>query len=157
MTSAGRISLAARRTLPQSGFVCLQCRLRTSTTVRLTNPSITLPYASRRHESWMDTEKLRKKIWGSETPPGQEDPYGEESVLDRRRREREQEREKSEELQPVPKKNLGGGKDQTEYVPATTVEGLETVGAPGWETKQWAEENCFQGFDQLYGNNCDIY
>ena len=123
----------------------------------MTNPSITLPYASRRHDSWMDTDKLRKKIWGSDTPPGQEDPYGEESVFDRRRREREQEKEKSEELQPVPKGKVGGAEDQTEYVPATTTEGLETVGWPGWETKEWAEKNYFQGFDQLYGNNCDIH
>lgn len=112
----------------------------------MTNPSITLPYASQRHQSFFDTDKLRKKIWGSDTPPGQEDPYGEESVLDRRRREREQEKERSEELQRVPKKKLVDGKDQTEYVPATTIEGLETVGAPGWETKQWVEKTLFQGF-----------
>ena len=157
MTSAGRISLAARRTLPQSGFVCLQCRLRTSSTVRITNPSVTLPYASHRHQSFFDTEKLRRKIWGSDTPPGQEDPYGEESVLDRRRREREQERERSEELQRLPKTESGDGKDQAEYVPATTIEGLETVGAPGWDTKQWVEKNPFHGFNQIYGNNCDIH
>ncbi|CAD6567671.1 MAG: hypothetical protein ASARMPREDX12_000594 [Alectoria sarmentosa] len=107
---------------------------------------ITIPYASRRHASWVDTEKLRKKIWGSETPPGQEDPYGKESVFDQRRREREQEIEKGMELEPVPEGEVGKSEEQTGYVEATTTEGLERVGWPGWGTKEWEEENSYRGF-----------
>ena len=121
-----------------------------------TPSSITLPYASRRHASWLDSENLRKKIWGP-NPPGQEDPYGKEGIFDRRRREREeqgeQDRERGRELEPVPESEMGESGDQTEYVKATTAEGLETVGGPGWETRHWEnanEENLFQGFGRLF-------
>lgn len=156
MTSVGRFSLAACLTLPQPGYVCLECRLRASQAVRTFKPSITLPYASRRHASWITTEKLRKKIWGSEKPPGQEDPYGKESVFDHKRREREQERERGRELEPAPEREVETPEDETEYVEATTAEGLETVGGPGWGTREWEREegNSFQGFVQLY---CEFY
>ncbi len=96
----------------------------------------------------MDTDKLRKKIWGSETPPGQEDPYGKESVFDQRRREREQERERGRELEPAPEMEVEEPEDQTDYVEATTAEGLETVGGPGWGAREWedTEGNLFEGF-----------
>jgi hypothetical protein len=41
------------------------------------------------------TEKIRRKIWGTDNPPGLADPYGGPSFLERRRMEREQ-REKGE-------------------------------------------------------------
>lgn len=168
MTSAGHLSLAARLTLPRSGYVCARCRLKASTAVRTTNSLITLPYASRRHASWLDSDTLRKKIWGSETPPGQEDPYGKESVFDRKRREREQEGEqegehdggKGRELELVPERQVGKPEGQTKYVKATTAEGLETVGGPDWGTTAWETrnvKNSFEGFGQLYCEHCDAY
>lgn len=96
----------------------------------------------------MNTDKLRKRIWGSEVPPGQEDPYGKEGVFDQKRREREQDREKGRVLEPAPEREVETPQDQTEYVEATTAESLETVGGPGWGTKQWKKEkgNSFIGF-----------
>lgn len=153
MTSAGRLSFAAHLKLPPSSYVCLNCQLRASAVVRTTNPSITLPYASSRHASWIDTDKLRKKIWGTETPPGQEDPYGKESVFDAKRREREQEREKSRrELNPGPSQEVQKGlEDQTDDgVQATTTEGLKTAGGPDWEAEAWEEKNDpFEGFGKV--------
>ena len=161
MTSTGRFNLAARLTLPLPGFICLQCRLRASQAVRTFKPSITLLHASRRHAGWTSTEGLRKKIWGSENPPGQEDPYGKESVFDQKRREREQERERGKELEPAPEAEAEAEtpEDETEYVEGTTTEGLKTVGGPGWGRKEWEmkEGNSFQGYVQLYsgyGNVC---
>lgn len=159
MTSAGRFNIAARRLAsPQSCYVCLQCRLRASTASRATNPSITLPFASRRHAGSV-TDRLRKKIWGTETPPGQEDPYGKEGVFDRRRREKEQEREKDRELEQVPQKEVGKSEDETEYVKATTAEGLGRVGGPGWGMEKWEEEesNYFYGFGQVHCEYCDAH
>lgn len=67
-----------------------------------------------------------------------------ESVFDQRRREREeereQERENSRDIEPVKTK------DQADYVEATTSEGLEILGEPGWETSEWKAENQFRGF-----------
>lgn len=139
--------------LPPSGFVCLKCQLRASAAVRTTNPPITLPYTSRRHASWIDTDKLRKKIWGTDTPPGQEDPYGKESVFDAKRREREQEREKGrKELKPGPSPELQKRPEDEvdDGVKATTTEGLKTAGGPDWEREEWEEKNDpFKGFGQL--------
>lgn len=162
MTSAGRITFAAHLTLPRSGYVCLKCQLRASTAVRRINPSITIPYASRRHASWITTDNLRKKIWGTETPPGQEDPYGKESVFDQKRREREQEREqereKSRELKPGTKQDKEKPEDQTDNVTATTTEGLQTVGGPDWEAEAWDKEvDSFEGFGQFPGEHFDVY
>ena len=158
MTSAGRLSFAAHLRLPPSGYVCLKCQLLASAAIRTTNSSITLPYASRRHASWIDTDKLRKKIWGTETPPGQEDPYGKESVFDQKRREREQERQKSRELQPRPEQAAEKPEDETDDVKATTTEGLETVGGPDWEKEEReAEDDSFEGFGQLHSEHCDVY
>ena len=165
MTPAGRFGSAARRTLPQSTYVCLQCRLRASTVIRSTNPSISLTYAARRHASWLDTDKLQKRIWGTETPPGKEDPYGKESAFDRQRREREQENEgergresvPAEELEWVPEEEpeeepeLAPSEEEEqpgvshEHVPATA-EGLERVGGRKWGKAEWKAENLFQGF-----------
>ena len=126
--------------------------------VRMTDPSITIPYASRRHASWIDTDKLRKKIWGSETPPGQEDPYGKESVFDQKRREREQEREKGRELKPGPEQGVEKPEDEIDNVTATTTEGLQTVGGPNWEAEAWDKEiDSFEGFGQFPHGHCDVY
>lgn len=156
MTPAGRFGSAVRHTLPQSNYICLQCRFRASTAVRSTNPSISLTYASRRHASWLNTDKLRKKIWGTENPPGQEDPYGKESAFDRQRREREQENEKERGLDQLPEEELESaleGEDE-QYIPATTAEGLERVGDRGWGRDEWEAENSFQGFGQF---SCKLY
>ena len=40
------------------------------------------------------TEKLRRKIWGTDNPPGLEDPYGDRSVFDQsKKKERRLEKE----------------------------------------------------------------
>ena len=157
MTSAGRFGSAARNALPQSGYVCSQCRLRASTAVRTTNPSTSLPYVFRRQASWLDTTKLRKRIWGTETPPGRDDPYGKESVFDRKRRERQQKTEGEREVESVPEGREETPEGDTDYVPATTGHGLERVGGPDWGATQWEAENPFQGFGQIYCKHCDVY
>lgn len=151
MTSASRFGSAVRHKLPQSSYVCLQCRFRASTPTQSANSSISLTYTSRRHASWLNTDNIRKKIWGTENPPGQEDPYRKESAFDRKRREREQENEEERPLDLVPDEELEsalGGEDE-QYVPATTAEGLERVGDRSWGRDEWEAENSFQGFGQF--------
>ena len=151
MNSAGRFGPAARHKLPQSRYICLQCRLRTSAAIRTTDSSISLYYPPRRYASWLSTDKLRKKIWGTETPPGQADPYARESESHRATRE-------GDESAPENKPDLGpdlGPED--DYVPATTAEGLKWVGGHGWGKAEWEAENPFQGFGQFYYEHCNIY
>ena len=156
MTSVGRFGSIARHTLPQPHYVCLQCRLRTSAATRTTNSSISLTYAPRRHASWVNTDKLRKKIWGTETPPGQKDPYVRESESDRTRREREQENGEAKKLESAPEKKPQSAPED-EYVKATTAKGLKRVGGHGWGNAEWEAENPFQGFGQFYCEHCNVY
>ena len=169
MTSTGRFGSAVRHTLFQSNYVCLQCRLRASTAIPTINPSISLTHSSRRHASY--TDKLRKKIWGTETPPGQKDPYVKESVSDKERREREQENEEEkglpsesedkpestpegEEGEAAEEGEGGQSEDDREF---GTIEGLETVGGRGWGQAEWEAKNSFQGLGQSYYIYCDVY
>lgn len=68
----------------------------------------------------------------------------------------EPEREKTRESKPEPEREIESPEDQTDYVAATTAEGLEVVGGPGWGTREWEQEegNSFQGFG-LYSEYCD--
>jgi len=81
-----------------SPYLCLVCKLQTS--------SLSTSYA-RSAPKTPYTEKIRQKIWGTDTPPGQEDPYGDASVFDRTKKgkqveEQEEENEKPEEdLEPT--------------------------------------------------------
>ena len=156
MTSAGRFGSVARHSVTQSRYVCLQCRLQTSAATRTTNSSISLTYAPRRQASWVSTDKLRKKIWGTETPPGQADPYVRESEDDRTRRERNEESEEAKKLGSAPEKKPKSVPED-EYVPATTAKGLKRVGGHGWGKAEWEAENPFQGFGQLYYEHCNVY
>ena len=131
MTSAGRFGSAARHTLPQSPYVCLQCRLRTSAATRTTNSSISITYAPRRHASWLNTDKLRKKIWA-------------------------QANEGVKQLESAPEKKQESTPEE-KYVPATTAKGLKWVGGHGWGDAEWQAENQFQGFGQFYCQHCNVY
>lgn len=69
------------------------------------------------------TERLRRKIWGTDSPPGLKDPYGGQGFFERqwgnkRRPEQEGERD-TEETDIAPPDS---------YVGATTSDGLERIG-----------------------------
>ncbi|MCJ1398922.1 hypothetical protein MMC11_002123 [Xylographa trunciseda] len=96
------------------------------------------------------TEKIRRKIWGTQNPPGQADPYGDASILD-------QSKGQPPELEPEPEgvsqvsttgdKSLPSSTAYADYVPATTWEGLDQIGgATGWWEEAWDQDNQFNGF-----------
>ncbi|KAI9793208.1 MAG: hypothetical protein M1816_000629 [Peltula sp. TS41687] len=92
--------------------------------LRTKKPSLRIPFSSSaiRTESEPFTQRLRKKIWGTDTPPGQDDPYVRLTPEEKARQEerRRQEPEKKVAAQPEV--------SDDEYQPATTWDGLETVG-----------------------------
>ena len=62
------------------------------------------------------TEKVRRKLWGTENPPGMKDPY-----------------EVVEAAEPAEVAETAGRED-ADYVPATSWEGIEKIGhLGGWE------------------------
>ena len=82
-------------------------------------------FASRRNASGKFTEGLRKRIWGTEEPLGQEDPYGDKSLLDRTK-EKEAAEERSEETpdtEPITSRPRGRDLGD-DYVPATSIADL---------------------------------
>ncbi|OJJ66688.1 hypothetical protein ASPBRDRAFT_137342 [Aspergillus brasiliensis CBS 101740] len=74
------------------------------------------------------SERVRRKLWGTDNPPGLKDPYGE-SLLEKRFGKAKAQPEAEAELEPG-----------VDYEPATTWEGLERVGhLGGWKDVPRAE------------------
>jgi hypothetical protein len=125
--------------IPSPLYLCLACRHQnTSFSTSALRPAPKLPY----------TEKVRQRIWGTDKPPGLEDPYGDASVFDQlKKRAPEQELEaRNGQTEESPK---GVGQSATEdpvdeggYEPATSVEGLQWVGGD----PVWQPEEDFAGF-----------
>jgi hypothetical protein len=91
------------------------------------------------------TEKIRQRIWGTDAPPGLEDPYGDGSVFDKtKKRAQEQKVENRQEKRKEERK--AATPDMSTYEPAETWDGLEQVG--GFENywKEWDADHRFKGF-----------
>lgn len=164
MASESRLSaIASRRSLPplltapRTSFVCLQCRLSASAATRKQFLSAKPLVPSREYASF--TDKLRKKIWGTDTPPGQENPYGDSSVIDQLRRVKDLEDErKGTRAQVAPtseeRKELEDDGEAPDYVPQATWDGMERVGYEGWGREAWDKAHPFEGFVHFeYTNN----
>lgn len=119
-------------------------------------PAYSLNHTARRHASSGQTpftDRLRQRIWGSDKPPGLEDPYGGEGVISKAlRKSRDKldgEQEQVVQAQVVQEQELyrdqadeqaeaaaaaaqvGRGKDSQytgEFTPAATAEGLRVIG-----------------------------
>ena len=123
-----------------SPFVCLRCRSRRLPPLQ---PLVIQRYASDDNKS--NLSSVRKKIWGTEHPPGQRDPY--EQLTAEQRAEQEQEMEAEREMEA--KKQAEAevvAEAEAEYEPATTWDGLERIGGPtGWWEEAWDREHQFEG------------
>ena len=90
------------------------------------------------------TEKVRQRIWGTDQPPGQEDPYGDASVFDKTKKgTQEVEVEHYEEPQAPVTAETPEIEASTNYQPAYTWDGLEEVGV---SDEEWDPDYNFQGF-----------
>lgn len=95
------------------------------------------------------TEKVRRKIWGTDQPPGLENPYGDSSVFDRTKERAREQRAAEKEAEQEARKatRLTMADVDPSYVPATNWEGLERVGGFGnWWKENWDPEHQFEGF-----------
>ena len=110
MASAHRFAAASARVTVRSradsGYVCLNCQLRALSTSRKPAPSQrpnTLSqsrrYASNDGFEGSFADKLRKKMWGTENPPGQRNPYVKESPEEREERLAEEEEREAREME----------------------------------------------------------
>ncbi|EFQ97763.1 hypothetical protein MGYG_00804 [Nannizzia gypsea CBS 118893] len=150
--------------LTSSRYVCTNCRWQSlprarnliSTPPRRYNSSGNLPF----------TEKVRRKLWGTDNPPGLKDPYGGESILERRARELRESREASsaepqgtseESVQAMAEED--NAEAMADYTPAINWDGLEHVGSLGeWWEKPPTGMDRFDAFmrREKITNNNDI-
>ncbi|MCJ1355689.1 MAG: hypothetical protein MMC33_005681 [Icmadophila ericetorum] len=131
-SSLGRLSV---RSSPSSSYVCLHCRRRGALPYHQTSTLSTS--VSRKAADKSFTGRLRRGIWGTDTPPGAEDPYTQ--------------RPSPEPVEDSNAALLGTKKpkpiDQVGYEPAVTWDGLEHIGgASGWWEADWDRDHQFTGF-----------
>ncbi|EEQ27342.1 conserved hypothetical protein [Microsporum canis CBS 113480] len=138
--------------LTGSRYVCTNCRWQS---LPRTRNLISIP--SRRYNSSDNlpfSEKVRRKLWGTDNPPGLKDPYGGESMLERRARELRESREEVKESEPQETSDEyaqvveeGNSEPMGDYTPAATWDGLEHVGSLGeWWEKPATEVDRFDAF-----------
>ena len=136
------------RPTSSSPFVCHFCRTRLSSAPPRATLSTSSALRAERNGSSQSTklpftEKIRRRIWGTEAPPGQADPYGDRSSFDR---SKAKEQDVVEVEEPVEQDAAVVEPDMSGYVPATTWDGLEQVGGfGGWWKANWDEEHRFRG------------
>lgn len=115
-------------------YLCRACKQRSTSSF-----STSALRAARPSEASSFTEKIRRKIWGSDNPPGQADPYGDASVLD-------QTKKRTNEVE-TGERRAATAPDLGDYEPSDTWEGLERVGGYGnWWRDNWDPEHQFKSF-----------
>ena len=112
--------------------ICLACRF------QATSFSTSSPRAAPKTKNAKKlafTDRLRNRIWGTQEPPGDKDPYGDASVFDRTKKggtaqfeEDPAEVETAAEKAARRKERREKNKKDPNYVPAETWDGLEIVG-----------------------------
>lgn len=83
------------------------------------------------------TEKVRRKLWGTENPPGLKDPYGGPGALEKKLRGNQNVQEEGaaevESAEPAEVAETAGREDP-DYTPATSWDGIEKIGhLGGWQ------------------------
>jgi copper chaperone CopZ len=121
-----------------SPYLCSACKH------QATSFSTSSIRAARKNGKVPFTEKIRQRIWGTDRPPGQEDPYGDKSVFDKTKERAKIEEAEEREEQLVASKPKP---DLSTYEPASTWDGLEKVGGFGsWWKENWDPDHQFKGF-----------
>ncbi|KAI9796972.1 MAG: hypothetical protein M1835_002495 [Candelina submexicana] len=138
------LDLAGSSRLPSS--VCLACRRRTLSIAPRATFSTSRVQRKSEGDQLAFTERLRRKIWGTSEPPGQKDPYRKLSPEEQAAEEQEAE-ERAERRAERRRGQLASAENEIpsadKYEPATTWDGLESVG--GWDDN-WDREHTFRGF-----------
>lgn len=128
-----------------SPYLCAVCRSRED---RFSTSSI-----QRAQDGGLERglDKLRRKIWGSDKPPGLDNPYGDGSIFEEKTRQRQEKDKVNTEAkvnnaQPS-KQQPKAAKVDSSYEPAETWDGLETVGGSGsWWAENWDPKHPFRSF-----------
>ena len=141
--TSSTIGRLVSKAYPQSNYICIQCRLRAISHLQKSAFSTSTPRKAS-NDKLPYSEKLRRRIWGTDTPPGQKDPYVRESPSDQSKTQQQDVSisDSSSEIDATTAEDVR----QSAYVPATTWDGLEQIGgATGWWEQAWDQEHKFRG------------
>ncbi|KAE8374954.1 ribosomal subunit 39S-domain-containing protein [Aspergillus bertholletiae] len=137
-------SLQGSRTL----YVCSVCRQEARP-----RPLVARQFLRNASNATPITERVRRKIWGTDNPPGLKDPYGGEGVLERKFKKDQPARQgeesenldqATEEAQAESEADLAAAEA---YEPATSWEGLPRVGHLGrWSDLPPSETDGYESF-----------
>ncbi|RAL15648.1 mitochondrial 54S ribosomal mL50 protein [Aspergillus homomorphus CBS 101889] len=128
-------------------YVCSVCRH-----AARPRPIVTRQFLRNASNANSLTEKVRRKIWGTDNPPGLKDPYGGEGALERRFKNKGaqviEEAETPEASQAI---DAAASEDavpaSADYEPATTWDGLDRVGHLGrWSDLPPAPADVYESF-----------
>lgn len=96
------------------------------------------------------TERVRRKIWGTDNPPGLKDPYGGEGVFEKKfRKNQPQPEEEGQAAEVASHEHANAEEVATDdtYEPATTWEGLTRVGHLGeWSNYGPSEADTYRSY-----------
>lgn len=102
------------------------------------------------------TERVRRKIWGTDNPPGLKDPYGE-SLLEKRFRKEQPEKAEEEVVETAAATTeaenavVEDGAVAEAYEPATTWEGIPRIGHLGrWSDLPASEADKYDSYVFLF-------
>ena len=110
----------------------------------------------------MDTEKWRRKIWGTDTPPGAADPYGGPSVFEQRREmlqldppeKKPHDAERRTGAPASVEEDVEDDVNIDDYKPATTWEKLPRIGGDSWAKNEYISTHPFEGYKSLHIATC---
>ena len=129
----------------RQAYICARCR---SNVIKQAQRAPISTSISRNAEKLPYAERFRRKIWGTDTPPGQADPYTKEPNQTKETEEmgRDAEGLSATEEAVALQDSASTVDPQLDYVPAQTWDGLEHVGGTtGWWEEAWDEEHQFTG------------
>lgn len=113
--------------------------------------STSIPIPTQRHASSSSgsgsvSETVRRMLWGTDSPPGQEDPYV--ALSESEKRKSKGTEDSVVVAEGAPEEGVGPPDVATSnYVPATTWDGLDQIGgATGWWEEAWDQEHPFQRY-----------
>ena len=125
---------------PRTLYVCSACRQEARPRASLLARQFPRHASSSSNEASPLTERVRRKLWGTDKPPGLKDPYGGRSVLEQKfgRNEAVEQQEGEEGGRARSQLEVEEGQPEedgaavgADYVPAASWEGLERVGHLG--------------------------
>lgn len=132
------------RTASRPLYVCSSCR----------HEPLPRPFVAHhqiRPNSTSVTENLRRKLWGTENPPGLKDPYGGKSALEQKwGRKGQSAAETDADADEIEEGDIA---PPDEYVPATTADELPRIGHLGkWSDHPPTEADVYRRYGGAWFN-----